>query len=359
MRRLSCLAALVGLLSVGALGTAGPATAAGPPEFFGLVPQGAEPPDADIERMGEGNVGTVRLVVNWTVVEQTDDAFSFGALDAYVGDLAASGIRPFPVLFGTAPFVNSDPVRLPVDSAKDKEEWQEFVRTAVKRYGAGGEYWSTQFPIDHPGAEALPIKTWQIWNEQNAPKYTHPKPSTSAYGQLLDITHSAITGVDPNAEIVLGGMFGTPRGKGSLKAWTFLKRLYTSPGAKESFDGVALHPYSPDIAGIKEQAELIRKVLKKKKDKGAKLWITELGWGSKKKGRLGVGTKKQAKLLQKSFKLMLKKRAKWHVGGVMWYTFRDLGDAPCDWCSSAGLFRQNGFDPKPSWNKFVRFTGGS
>jgi polysaccharide biosynthesis protein PslG len=252
MRRLSCLAALVGLLSVGALGTAGPATAAGPPEFFGLVPQGAEPPDADIERMGEGNVGTVRLVVNWTVVEQTDDAFSFGALDAYVGDLAASGIRPFPVLFGTAPFVNSDPVRLPVDSAKDKEEWQEFVRTAVKRYGAGGEYWSTQFPIDHPGAEALPIKTWQIWNEQNAPKYTHPKPSTSAYGQLLDITHSAITGVDPNAEIVLGGMFGTPRGKGSLKAWTFLKRLYTSPGAKESFDGVALHPYSPDIAGIKE-----------------------------------------------------------------------------------------------------------
>ena len=180
MRRLSCLAALVGLLSVGALGTAGPATAAGPPEFFGLVPQGAEPPDADIERMGEGNDGTVRLVVNWTVVEQTDDGFSFGALDAYVEDLAASGIRPFPVLFGTAPFVNSDPVRFPVDSAKHKEDLEAVRENGGASVRRGGDTRLLEFLGDHPGAKALPTTDAADLVEQNAPQVHHPEPRTRA-----------------------------------------------------------------------------------------------------------------------------------------------------------------------------------
>ena len=176
---------------------------------------------------------------------------------------------------------------------------------------------------------------------------------------MLDISHSAITGEDPSAEIVLGGMFGKPTGKGALKASSFLKRLYKSPGVKEDFDGVSLHPYSPTVDGIESQVERIRKVLKQKKDKGADLWITEIGWGSKNKGRLGVGKSKQGKLLKQAFKLLLKKRGKWHVGGVFWYTWRDIANAPCDWCGSAGLFGQSGLDPKPAWGKFVRFTGGS
>jgi hypothetical protein len=91
------------------------------------------------------------------------------------------------------------------------------------------------------------------------------------------------------------------------------------------------------------------------------LWLTELGWGCSKKGRLGVGKKQQAKLLKRSFKLLLKKRAKWKVGGVMWYTGRDLpqSESPCDWCSTAGLFNTSGTKPKPAWKQYDRFTSGS
>ena len=81
-----------------------------------------------------------------------DDAWNFGSLDAYVGNLAAAGIRPFPVFFHTASFVSSDDRRLPVHSAQAKEQWREFVARVVQRYRAGGEYWSTAYPIQHPGA---------------------------------------------------------------------------------------------------------------------------------------------------------------------------------------------------------------
>jgi len=360
MRRSLRVVALVAIASLGALALAAPATAKGPPGFFGLVPQGEKPSSADIERMGQGRVGTVRLLINWPSVEPTDDQFDFASLDKYIGDLAAAGVRPLPFVWGSPGFVNANNLEMPVGPAADEEQWKEFVREVVGRYGQGGDYWTTEFPTQHPGEQALPVDTLQIWNEENAPKHVD-KPDPAGYARLLELSRSAANAEDPSIELILGGMFGQPRGSGGLKAWSFLKRMYKVPGVKNNFDGVSLHPYSPDVDGIEEQVEQIRKALKKGKDKAAEVWITELGWGSKNKGRLGVGKKQQSKLLKGSFKLLLKKRGKWNIGGVLWYTFRDLSkaDAPCDWCASAGLFKQNGTTPKPAWKSYVRFTGGS
>jgi hypothetical protein len=367
-RGIGVLAALCAALTV-TLAGAGEAGARVPREFFGLVPQDRITPTADVERMGQGKVGTVRLLISWPAVEPADDNFKWGPIDAYVTDLAAQGIRPFPFVFGSAPFVSSNPIQMPVQSAKAKAEWKEFLGEAADRYGPGGPFARGQLPGQAGGAN--PIRTWQLWNEQNAPKHVL-NPSPAGYGELVKITDEAITREDPGAQLVLGGMFGRPTGTavtgptaagkgGAIKAWKFLKRLYKTEGVKESFDGVALHPYSPNIKGIKEQIGKFRKVLKKKKDKGTDIWVTELGWGSTKKGRLGVGKKKQGKLLKQSFKLLKKKRGKWHIGGVMWYTWRDLGggNAPCDWCATAGLFEPTGDNPKRAWKKYVRFTGGS
>jgi hypothetical protein len=358
MRRLLAAVALVAVLSVGAIAASPAVARKAPKEFFGLVPQSA-PTNADAERMGRGKVGSVRLSVVWPAIERTDDQFDFTATDRVIGDLAAQGIRAVPDITAVPNFVDPVPLALPVDSATEKQQWKEFVSAFVARYGQGGTYWATVFPTQHPGAAQLPVKTIQIWNEQNAPKHVDT-PDPARYAELIKISHEAISAEDPSAEVLLGGMFGTPRGGSSIKAWTFLKRLYATPGTKESFDAVALHPYSPDIRGIKKQVLKIRKTLKKKKDKGKELWLTELGYGSKKKGRLGVGKKKQAKLLKGSFKLLLKNRGKWKIGGVLWYTWRDLpkNEAPCDWCATAGLFNTAGSKSKPAWKQFVKFTGG-
>ena len=369
--RLSICAAALAVLSLGALAAAGPASAAAPREFFGLVPQGAVPSGSDIERMGQGRVGSVRLLLNWDAIEPSDDQFNFAATDAYIGNLAAAGIRPFPFVWGTPGFVSSNHLEMPVRTPAQKAQWQEFLRVVAGRYGAGGRFWSTVYPAQHPGSPPLPFDTIQIWNEQNAPKHVL-QPSPSGYAELLRISDEAIGAVDPGAEIALGGMFGRPTGTavtggsahgagrgGAIKAWSFIKKLYKTKGVKTYFEGVSLHPYSPGLKGIKDQIGKIRKVLKRKKDKKTDLWITELGWGSNKVGRLGVGAKKQPKLLKKSFRLLQKKRRKYRIPGVFWYTWRDVAGAPCDWCGSAGLFPAAGLDPKPAWNSYVRFTGGS
>ena len=359
-RRLAALATVVALVSFGALALAGPAAARkAPKEFLGLVPQNAVT-SQDAERMGRGKVGIVRFPLKWEAVEPTDDQFNFSAFDRLIGDLAAEGIRPLPTVSGVPGYVDPDPLGLPVDNASQKAQWQEFVGAVVARYGQGGSYWTTVYPTQHPGAAPLPVKTVQIWNEQNGPKHaTNPNPNL--YAELVKISHDAIASEDPSAEVLLGGMFGSPRGGGGIKAWKYLKRLYSTADVKGSFDGVSLHPYSPDIKGIKKQIGKMRKALKQKKDKGKRLWLTEVGWGSKKKGRLGVGKKKQAKLLKQSFKLLIKKRGKWKIGGVLWYTWRDLpkNEAPCDWCATAGLFNTGGTKAKPSWKQYVKFTGGS
>jgi hypothetical protein len=359
-RRVLTLATVVAVACVGALALAGPAAARkAPPEFLGLVPQNTVS-GSDAERMGRGNVGIVRFPLKWEAVEPTDDIFNFATFDRLIGDLAAEGIRPLPTVSGVPAYVDPDPLALPVDNATEKAQWREFVAAVAARYGQGGTYWTTVYPTQHPGAAPLPVSTIQIWNEQNGPKHA-TNPSPGLYGELVKISHEAITGEDPSAEILLGGMFGSPRGGGGIKAWKFLKRLYATAGVKESFDGAALHPYSPDVDGIEEQVAKMRKVLKQKKDKGTELWLTEVGWGSKKKGRLGVGKKQQAKLLKQSFKLLIKKRGKWKIGGVLWYTWRDLpkNEAPCDWCAAAGLFNTGGTKAKPAWKQYVKFTGGS
>jgi hypothetical protein len=43
-----------------------------------------------------GEVGTVRLVANWALIAPTDDAWNFGALDAYIGDSQRRGSDPSP-----------------------------------------------------------------------------------------------------------------------------------------------------------------------------------------------------------------------------------------------------------------------
>jgi polysaccharide biosynthesis protein PslG len=355
MRRLSCLAAVIAAVSITAL-TAASAMAV-PREFYGIAGEGFHP-KSEVDRMGEANVGTLRFLIGWPSVEPSDDQFDFTKIDRHVGDLAAAGIRPLPFVWGTPAFVSSNTLEMPVGSQADKSQWQQLLRTLVDRYGPGGTYWTTVYPTDHPGEQPMPITTWQIWNEENGEKHAS-NPSPAQYAELLKISHPAITGEDPNAQIVLGGMVEAKSNRGErIPASKFLKKMYKTGGVENFFDAVAIHPYSPDLEGIEDQIGNVRKVLKKN-DRSAGVWVSEMGWGSKNKGKLGVGKKQQAKLLKGSFKLLKRNRGKWKIDGVIWYTWRDDPAANCDWCTTAGLLKQNGTKAKPSFKAYLKFTHGS
>ena len=244
MRAALLAGAAVGILALGSLGCGSSGgedestTARAPNEFFGVVTQGPVT-DRDLKRMQQGNVGTLRFMIPWGALDTTADRgpLDYSGIDELVLGAAERQIKLLPMLYGTPSWVAEDLDGERCDpncaayvprSAKALEAWHEFVDELVERYGPGGKVWK-----EHPGTDPGPIRTWQIWNEQNSPTFYQPKVEPSSYNELLETSTDAIEAHDPNAEVILGGMFGTPfKGKPpAISAADYLRQLYAIDGA--------------------------------------------------------------------------------------------------------------------------------
>jgi hypothetical protein len=325
-------------------------------EFFGIV-QGNGLGPRDAKGLARARIHSDRFMLNWGWVQQRSEGeFSWFGTDRLIGALASHGVRAVPVLWGNPDWVYGSSARPPLARPRDAQAWRNFLRAAVGRYGPGGTYWTTRYrQLYGRDATPLPIQAWQIWNEPNLGKFFAPYPSPSEYAQLLQVSHDAIKGEDPNAEIVLAGM----PGYGDVTAWQFLYGLYSVPGIRRYFDAAALHPYARDLAGYKRQIQRSRAVMKNHGDFATPLWITEIAWGSAPPDRYGInkGPTGQAQLLKRSFNLLLSHRASWNVQRVFWYHWRDpqRSQATCSFCASAGLINANRV-PKPAYSAFTRFS---
>jgi hypothetical protein len=341
-------------------------------EFFGVVIAGQTTPE-DFANMAATGIRTMRMMVFWPSVQPGPATFNWGPYDYFIAQAAQHGIRVFPTLYGTPGWAHALPPGTsncgsscaPQHNAS-RTGFANFARAAAERYGPGGEFWTGECGLlcEQPApcgcSTPVPVHSWQIWNEQNSPKYFGPRPNPAAYAQLLAETATAIRGVDPSAEIVLGGMWG-PRGSGAVTpAATFLKRLYAVPGAKATFDAVAVHPYSPSLAGVLDQIRDIRRAARQAGDRGVATWVTELGWASG--GPRNIGLVKtprgQARLLTKSFKELIKRRRAWRIRGITWYAWRDAtaAETDCTWCPRAGLRKRSGGE-KPAGRAYRRIAG--
>jgi hypothetical protein len=359
------------LASVCVLAGASRAEAATPSGFFGVMTQ-TNVKTSDIDRMGQAKVGTYRFALDWASVDPTQaaDDYNFGGVDALVRAGAINNIRMLPYIVGTpgwaaaldnancAVAANKCGV-FAVHTAAGLNAWKKFVADVVARYGPNGVFWQ-----QNPDVPERPIRAWQIWNEQNSPTFYKPKPNVKRYAKLLAASHDAIKAVDPDAEVVTGGMFGTPLHgrKPAISAWDFLSSLYDVKGAKRDFDGVGIHPYAGQFRKVKAQIDLMRDAIKSGHDSGVDTWITEIGWASSgPRNPLVRGAKGQAQRLRDAFNYLLSKRRAMHLQTVIWYSWQDNPDPNsnlCEWCPGSGLLGDDGAE-KPSFNAFVGYTGGS
>jgi polysaccharide biosynthesis protein PslG len=343
-----------------ALATFAPSASAGTGrEFFGVVPQTAVTP-AELERMSANGVGTIRVLFSMPEIEPELGKFAWANTDQLVAAATARGIRVVPTLWGAPDWLN----RLDGDAncggrcapatKSGRDPWAEFAGAVVGRYGPGGEFW--EITTDPP--YALPIQTYQIWNEQNSPKYFHPEPSPSRYAKLLIAAGRAIHARDPNAEVLTGGMWGPPSADEVVPTTKYLRRLYRFPGAASAFDAVAVHPYSANLIGVSEQVEAVVREIKRARD-DAGIWVTELGWasGGPRDNGLVKTPKAQARLLIDSIEELLAKRRAWRIRAVQWYAWRDAPPehTDCEWCPMSGLRKANG-TPKPAARAFLRLA---
>jgi polysaccharide biosynthesis protein PslG len=330
--------------------------------FFGLNWSALRDRDwsgKDARQLKKSGAKTVRVSIFWARIERSSGQFDWSTPDQIVGDLASKGIRVLPILYGTPPWLANTPSKPPIDSKRTRDAWQRFLRNVLERYGPGGSYWSTQYLLDHPAKAALPIGTWQIWNEPNLESHWSPKTSPGGYADLLKLSDKALKDADPKAKVMFAGM---PGYSNDIDAWDFLRRVYRKRGVKRAFDVAALHPYAHNVSQMKGEVKRLRKTMAKHGDRRKSLWITEIGWGSLPKDatpyRLTKGKQGQKRILKHSFRALKKKRHQWHIRRVLWFNFRDPrggGVEQCSFCSSAGLLNYD-FSRKPSWSAFREFT---
>ncbi len=367
-RRLLAGIALSALL-LGAVQPSAPSQATsragGPSTFIGISPQAPLHPH-DLRLMRRTGVGSLRFLIYWSQSEPAPGVFDWAATDDFLTSTSRYGFERLPVIWGSPAWLAQTPresrcqftadrcsaLQMPVHSRAQRRAWSTFLRALVGRYGPSGTFWKL-----HPELPRDPIRTWQIWNEENDHRFA--EASVRGYAALLRGTAPAIRSVDPDARIVLGGLYATPRVKPSLDATIFLSRLYRQRGIRSLFDGVGLHPYAADPSLMAMDIRALRAVMRSHGDGRRGLFITEFGWGSQTRAAGGDkferGPEAQARYVKSAWEILLANRRRWNLQAAFWFTWRDIPAAstPCDFCDSAGLLGLDG-EPKAALRRFAQ-----
>ena len=325
-----------------------------PPGFIGVSPQ-SPANSADFELMRKAGVSSVRLPLNWIAIERESPLVAAPEWDGFDHEVrlaAESGIRIMPFLTASPEWVASEPLVLPVYSSWQRWAWTSFLRRAVERYGPEGVFWE-----ENPELPFLPIHRWEIWNEENIVSFAD-RPDPVGFATLLRISGRALHRADPDAQAILGGLFGRPlQIPPNIASGDFLQRVYRAGKVKPYFDGVALHPYVARARAMGAQLRNLRRIMSMHHDAATPIYVTELGWGSDSgPTRWERGLEGQAAQLSRSFAMLSDNRLNWRLGGVWWFTWTDEGGS-CQFCHSAGLLTEKRA-AKPAWYRFNAWTGG-
>ncbi len=340
-----------------------PAAAGADHGFYGVAPS-TSLRESDYKQLARGNIHTARIIFYWPQISAGPGKYNWLNVDPAVIYASAAGVRLVPTLLGAPSYVSNDPLRPPLDSAKEQKQWQDFVRALVARYGPGGDFWSYVHACRpnpgwcRPDVPYAPLRTWQVWNEPNQAAFWHPDASPGEYARLLELTNDAAKGVDPGATVITGGISAGGQGtKGSIPQNDFIAGLYQRR-AEADFDGLSVNPYAHKPKQVLRAVKDARAVTRAYGDAATPLWITEFGWSTKgpKSDQLVTTRRKQAKYLRKTMRKLTRAREPLNIELASWFTYLD-GQRICKWCRGAGLFKKNG-KPKPAWKKYVSVTGG-
>lgn len=330
------------------------ASARVPANFIGISPQSAAS-EEDFDLMRRAGLRSLRWPLYWFGVEPVNPAVrepDWAGFDQLVALAAEHRMRLLPFVWGSPDWVAEEVHTEPVGNAFQRRAWAAFLRRAVRRYGAGGSFWR-----QNPDVPRLPIRAWEIWNEQNIVTFGEADPER--FAKLVRTSGRVLRRNDRGAKLILGGLFGRPlQVPPNVHIGQFMTRLYAAGDVKRWFDGVALHPYVARAAAMRGQIENLRRVMGLHGDGATPLYITEMGWGSAGfESRWERGWRGQARELNQAFSMLSRNRRAWRIGGVWWFTFVDELEAHCQFCDSAGLLTPER-KAKPAWYAFNRWTGG-
>jgi hypothetical protein len=282
---------------------------------------------------------------------------SFEATDVVVAACARYHLKVLPVVVQAPIWARVDPSK-DWSPPADPDAYANYVAALAMRYGPTGSFWS-----DHPELPRAPIRFWQIWNEPaggdrpNDPSifWDDPAPFQDRYVSMLRAANEALASVDPEARVVLAGLFG--------RSWLSLQTIYDHQ-ARDLFDVVAVHPFARSPRESLQVVRLVRSVMRRNGDRTLPLFVTELSWDSS-EGRVSktdlLGTTKegQAKRLLRAFRLFAPARRKLRVQRIYWYTWMGRDSSSTSSFDYAGLLHlapDGHISAKPAFIAFRRIA---
>ena len=330
----------------------GAKAAEGPDPFFGTISQKSLD-ETDFDKMRWGRIGSLRIPVPWQSVQRRPDGpFNWKWIDELMVETAKRDINMLPTFYSSPEWLSDNWRQMPIFSDEAIQGWRSFLIAAALRYGSDGRFWT-----QHPELPVRPIRKWQIWNEPNIVNFSAPV-SVRNYAKLLRISANTLRMADPKARIVTAGLYAKPpKGKGTESS-VFLKRLYRIRSFRRSFDIAAIHPYARTTRESVQRTFPMRRVMNRHRNRGKRLVITELGWGSDTLTGFGVGSQEdQGVQLGSAYRAFLKHRQKLKLTGIYWFSWSDLpeGSNTCSFCLNTGLFDHEG-NEKPAWYRLLDFT---
>jgi hypothetical protein len=348
---------LPALLLAAALAFCAPADAAVPDDFVGMIIDGPMlttdvDVDDELDVMEKTGVQSVRFSIYWNelrpyrrageVPAALKDRFptvdgvptDFSSLDAFVQKATGHGFDLLPVVLRTPEWARRTPSDIhssPTDLGR--EAYASFMSALVHRYGPDGDYWD-----EHPYDTPRPIRRWQVWNEPNGPLFWSEQPGIAAYVKLLLEAEDAIHKADPDAQVVLAGLFG--------KAWKPLRRVYAFGGGG-AFDVAAVNPFTLKVSNVMLIIRRARVIMDRNGDQSKKLLATEISWPTAKgKARFPYGfevtEKQQAQRVRSIVPKLARQRRKLGLGGFFWSSWVSYDRNKKSSFDYAGLRRATG-----------------
>jgi hypothetical protein len=263
--------------------------------------------------------------------------YDWRRLDAVATALASHGLRWLPILDYSALWAASDPANYH-SPPKSNADYAAYARAFAARYGRGGSFWAK-----HPRLRALPVTTYEIWNEPNNGKwFWRPRPDPARYADMYLRAHAAIHAVDPRATVVVGGLVAHA---------SFVMAMYAArPDLRGHVDAIGWHAYSPQVSGLEKDVRDLRDALEVLGEAHVPVHITELGWPTTGNDPGVLPERARAAALEASAARLA--RSDCGIRAVIAYTW----STPRRDATGFGIRRPNG-RPAPSSRAFARVVG--
>ena len=322
-----------------------------PASLFGmnLYLTGLERSNSQAASLGQlaaqGGVKWSREELSWANIEPTTKGqYTWGTYDYRLSLDAANGISVVGMLLTTPRWASTYPTAPDYYwyEPSNYNDYYDFVRAAVTR-------WRGQ------------INTWEIWNEPNHAgtwNCVNNCDRAAKYAQLLQGAYSAIKSVDPNARVLIGGLYVHDT---TNEGMAFLDRVVQASGGGINFDALSIHAYMPDrvpesmrsdsiVQNFQYRLNMANDWINAHGGRPSEIWITEDGRStcSGCPSQFTWSEDDQASMLVRMYGIAA---ASPRVVQFDWFQFEDKFNNPADLYGGMSIVRDN-LTTKPAYTAY-------